>query len=112
MVDLVIWLIVGAAAGWIAGIVVKGAGLGPLGNIIVGINCRWLHLPITGHCFSTGVDRGRRLCRDRGHHTTSCRILVQASLNEPQRAGREVFSSHVMRALSRRFGLAVPLAVL
>jgi uncharacterized membrane protein YeaQ/YmgE (transglycosylase-associated protein family) len=37
MVDLVIWLIVGAAAGWIAGIVVKGAGFGPLGNIIVGI---------------------------------------------------------------------------
>lgn len=37
MVALVIWLIVGAAAGWIAGIVVKGAGFGPLGNIIVGI---------------------------------------------------------------------------
>ena len=37
LVDLVIWLIVGAAAGWIAGIVVKGAGFGPLGNIIVGI---------------------------------------------------------------------------
>ena len=37
MVDLIIWLIVGAAAGWIAGIVVKGAGFGPLGNIIVGI---------------------------------------------------------------------------
>jgi len=31
MVDLVIWLIVGAAAGWIAGIVVKGGGFGPLG---------------------------------------------------------------------------------
>ena len=37
MVDLIIWLIVGAAAGWIAGIVIKGAGFGPLGNIIVGI---------------------------------------------------------------------------
>jgi uncharacterized membrane protein YeaQ/YmgE (transglycosylase-associated protein family) len=37
MVALVIWLIVGAAAGWIAGIVVKGAGFGPLGNIVVGI---------------------------------------------------------------------------
>jgi uncharacterized membrane protein YeaQ/YmgE (transglycosylase-associated protein family) len=37
MVDLVIWLVVGAAAGWIAGIVVKGAGFAPLGNIIVGI---------------------------------------------------------------------------
>ena len=37
MIDLLIWLIVGAAAGWIAGIVVKGAGFGRLGNIIVGI---------------------------------------------------------------------------
>lgn len=37
MIDLIIWLIVGAAAGWIAGIVVKGTGFGILGNIIVGI---------------------------------------------------------------------------
>jgi uncharacterized membrane protein YeaQ/YmgE (transglycosylase-associated protein family) len=37
MIDLLIWLIVGAAAGWIAGIVVKGGGFGPLGNIVVGI---------------------------------------------------------------------------
>jgi hypothetical protein len=37
MVDLIIWLIVGAAARWIAGIVIKGVGFGPLGNIIVGI---------------------------------------------------------------------------
>jgi uncharacterized membrane protein YeaQ/YmgE (transglycosylase-associated protein family) len=27
----------GAAAGWIAGVVVKGAGFGPLGNIVLGI---------------------------------------------------------------------------
>jgi len=37
MVGLVIWLIVGAAAGWLAGIVVKGGGFGLLGNIVVGI---------------------------------------------------------------------------
>jgi uncharacterized membrane protein YeaQ/YmgE (transglycosylase-associated protein family) len=37
MVELLIWLIVGAAAGWLAGIVVKGAGFGVLGNIVVGI---------------------------------------------------------------------------
>ena len=89
MVDLIIWLIVGAAAGWIAGIVVKGAGFRAARQYHrrhLGSNCRWLHLPITGHCFSTGVDRGRRLCRDRSHHTTSCRILVKASLNAPQRA--------------------------
>ncbi len=34
---LIIWLIVGALAGWIAGLIVKGYGFGLLGNIIVGI---------------------------------------------------------------------------
>jgi len=34
---LLVWLIVGAIAGWLAGIVVKGFGFGLLGNIVVGI---------------------------------------------------------------------------
>ena len=34
---LLIWLIVGALAGWIAGLIVKGYGFGLIGNIIVGI---------------------------------------------------------------------------
>ena len=36
-VSIVIWLVVGAIAGWLAGLVVKGGGSGLLGNIIVGI---------------------------------------------------------------------------
>jgi uncharacterized membrane protein YeaQ/YmgE (transglycosylase-associated protein family) len=34
---LIIWLLVGAVAGWLAGIIVKGYGFGLLGNIVVGI---------------------------------------------------------------------------
>jgi uncharacterized membrane protein YeaQ/YmgE (transglycosylase-associated protein family) len=34
---LIIWLIVGAVAGWLAGMVVKGGGYGLIGNIMVGI---------------------------------------------------------------------------
>ena len=34
---LLIWLFVGAVAGWLAGMIVKGYGLGLIGNIIVGI---------------------------------------------------------------------------
>ena len=34
---LVIWLVVGAIAGWLAGLVVKGGGYGLIGDIIVGI---------------------------------------------------------------------------
>jgi uncharacterized membrane protein YeaQ/YmgE (transglycosylase-associated protein family) len=34
---LIIWLIVGAIAGWLAGVVVRGGGFGLVGDIIVGI---------------------------------------------------------------------------
>jgi uncharacterized membrane protein YeaQ/YmgE (transglycosylase-associated protein family) len=35
--SIVVWLIVGAIAGWLAGMVVKGGGYGLVGDIIVGI---------------------------------------------------------------------------
>ncbi len=34
---LIIWLVIGAIAGWIAGLLIKGYGFGLVGNIIVGI---------------------------------------------------------------------------
>jgi uncharacterized membrane protein YeaQ/YmgE (transglycosylase-associated protein family) len=34
---LLIWLFIGAVAGWLAGVIVKGGGFGLVGNIIVGI---------------------------------------------------------------------------
>lgn len=34
---LLIWLIIGGVAGWLAGLIVKGYGFGLLGNIVVGI---------------------------------------------------------------------------
>lgn len=48
---LIIWLLVGAIAGWLAGLIVKGHGFGLVGNIIVGIVgaflAGWL-LPLAG----------------------------------------------------------------
>ena len=35
--NLIIWLIVGAIAGWLAGVVVRGGGFGLVGDIVVGI---------------------------------------------------------------------------
>jgi uncharacterized membrane protein YeaQ/YmgE (transglycosylase-associated protein family) len=35
--SLIIWLIVGGIAGWLAGMVIKGGGFGLIGDIIVGI---------------------------------------------------------------------------
>ena len=34
---LVIWLVIGAIAGWLAGLIMKGYGFGLVGNIVVGI---------------------------------------------------------------------------
>ena len=35
--SIVLWLIIGAIAGWLAGLVMKGGGFGLVGDIIVGI---------------------------------------------------------------------------
>jgi uncharacterized membrane protein YeaQ/YmgE (transglycosylase-associated protein family) len=35
--SIIIWLIVGAIAGWLAGLIVTGSGFGLVGDIIVGI---------------------------------------------------------------------------
>jgi uncharacterized membrane protein YeaQ/YmgE (transglycosylase-associated protein family) len=35
--SVIVWLIVGAIAGWLAGKVVRGGGFGLLGDIVVGI---------------------------------------------------------------------------
>ena len=37
IVDLLIFLAVGALAGWLAGIIIKGRGFGLIGNMVVGI---------------------------------------------------------------------------
>ena len=34
---ILIWLVIGAIAGWLAGVIMKGYGFGLIGNIIVGI---------------------------------------------------------------------------
>jgi uncharacterized membrane protein YeaQ/YmgE (transglycosylase-associated protein family) len=54
---VIIWLIIGAIAGWLAGQIVKGYGFGLVGNIVVGIIgaviAGWL-FPLAG--FALGGD--------------------------------------------------------
>jgi len=56
--DLVIWLVIGAIAGWLAGLIVTGYGLGLIGNIVVGIVgaviAGWL-LPSIGFVLVGGI---------------------------------------------------------
>jgi len=55
---LIIWLIVGAIAGWLAGLIVKGYGFGLIGNIVIGIIgaviAGWL-LPRLGIVIGPGI---------------------------------------------------------
>lgn len=34
---IVIWIVIGALAGWLAGLIVRGFGFGLFGNIVIGI---------------------------------------------------------------------------
>jgi uncharacterized membrane protein YeaQ/YmgE (transglycosylase-associated protein family) len=56
--SLLVWLIVGAIAGWLAGLIVKGYGFGLIGNIVVGIVgafiAGWL-LPRLGIALGGGI---------------------------------------------------------
>jgi uncharacterized membrane protein YeaQ/YmgE (transglycosylase-associated protein family) len=55
---VLIWILVGAIAGWLAGLVVRGFGFGLLGNIIIGILGAilggWL-LAMAGVSFGAGI---------------------------------------------------------
>ncbi len=54
---LLIWLVIGALAGWIAGEIFRGAGFGLVGNIVVGIIgavVAGFLLPALGLSFGTG----------------------------------------------------------
>ena len=37
LTGIIVWLIIGAIAGWLAGLLVKGGGFGLIGDIVVGI---------------------------------------------------------------------------
>jgi len=56
--SLIIFLIIGAIAGWLAGLIIQGFGFGLIGNIIVGIVgaliAGWL-LPRIGLAFGGGI---------------------------------------------------------
>src|SRR5258705_11543734 len=56
--DLIVWLVIGAIAGWLAGLIVKGYGFGLIGNIVVGIVgaiiAGWL-LPQIGFVVAGGI---------------------------------------------------------
>ena len=110
---LIIWLIVGALAGWLAGLIVKGYGFGLIGNIVVGIIgaviAGWL-LPrlgiVIGSGFVASLDqrhhRRRDLAGDHRVGTTLAESLCPyASDREPTLPIRTACSAAVRPARPR-----------
>jgi uncharacterized membrane protein YeaQ/YmgE (transglycosylase-associated protein family) len=58
LINVIIWLVIGGVAGWLAGLLVQGYGFGLVGNIIVGIVgailAGWL-LPLAGFVLIGGI---------------------------------------------------------
>ena len=56
--DIIVWLVIGGVAGWLAGLLVKGYGFGLIGNVVVGIVgaviAGWL-LPHIGFVLAGGI---------------------------------------------------------
>ncbi len=56
--SLIVFILIGAIAGWLAGVLVKGFGFGLLGNIVVGIVgafiAGWL-FPVLGVSLGSGI---------------------------------------------------------
>ena len=56
--SVIVWLIIGAIAGWLAGVITKGGGFGLVGNIVVGVIGAFVAgflLPQLGLNFGGGV---------------------------------------------------------
>jgi uncharacterized membrane protein YeaQ/YmgE (transglycosylase-associated protein family) len=70
---IIIWLIIGALAGWLAGLIVKGFGFGLIGNIVVGI----VGAVIAGWLFPRlGIPLGGGFVRDVVSATLGAVILL------------------------------------
>ncbi len=71
--SLVVFILIGAIAGWLAGLIVKGFGFGLLGNIVVGIVGAF----IAGMVFpAVGVSLGSGIVAAVIHSTIGAVILL------------------------------------
>lgn len=56
--SIIIWILLGAVAGWIAGKIMKGGGYGTVGNIVVGIVGSFLGGWLAGQLGISGAEIG------------------------------------------------------
>jgi uncharacterized membrane protein YeaQ/YmgE (transglycosylase-associated protein family) len=55
LINLLVWLIVGGVAGWLASLLVQGTGMGIVGDIIVGIVGAFIGGWLLAPMFGTGT---------------------------------------------------------
>ena len=82
--SLIVWLVVGGVAGWLAGMVVKGGGYGLIGDIVVG--------------YSRRLDRW--MAAAAGRHSSFATVMTAADKLPVEKRG--VFLQRVVASLSLR----------
>ena len=89
LTGLIIFLLIGAVAGWLAGLIMKGGGFGLIGNIVVGVIGSliggWLFWFIGDWCWRTDrIDLSRSRWRNHPpRHCPADEARVAASLPAP-----------------------------
>ena len=58
LTSIVIWIVLGAIAGWLAGKIMKGKGMGTTGNILVGIAGSFIGGWLAGQLGISGAQTG------------------------------------------------------
>lgn len=58
LTSIIVWILLGALAGWLAGQIMKGKGFGTMGNIIVGIVGCFLGGWLAGQLGISGAQTG------------------------------------------------------
>ena len=58
LTSIIIWVLLGAVAGWVAGQIMKGGGFGTIGNIVVGIVGSFIGGWLAGQLGITGAAVG------------------------------------------------------
>ena len=102
--DILIWLVIGAIAGWLASHLIKGGGYGLIGDIIVGIV--GLLLVVALLCFWV-ILLGRSPATIRLHHASGCSDQLQ--LRPKKRVNRYDPYVHAGYAFATKEGLRGPL---
>ena len=103
LTGIIIFLLIGAVAGWLAGVIMKGGGFGLVGDIVVGIitDRRLVVRPIGHRRWRTDrINHCRSRRRNHPHrHCPTYQTRVAAELGWPRSTDTRIGSQEILRPL-------------